>query len=219
MTNLLLAPPALAAVLSLTGLPGGSNKIQDRSPYGNIGTITGATWKRTVGGLWHLSFDGNDDKVLLDGSISLAEDAHWSICIWVNHDAAGGDEYLLGNIYVAGSFARLRLHPSNTYIYDDANHNANWSGYVLPTAKWILLTIVCNGASSNNLELFENITSKGSITLTDSTIGVKTLGHAGGASPSPFTGYIAIPRILRYSLTQFDIVNIHNREKHLFGVW
>ena len=37
-------PPQLGCVLSLTGLPGGGNKTYDRSPYGNIGTIIGATW-------------------------------------------------------------------------------------------------------------------------------------------------------------------------------
>jgi hypothetical protein len=53
----------LGCVLSLSELPGGGSKIYDRSPYGNIGSITGAAWKRLPSGLWVLSFDGQDDYV------------------------------------------------------------------------------------------------------------------------------------------------------------
>jgi len=40
--DLVFSPPELGCVHYLPGLPGGGSKIHDRSPCGNIGTITGA---------------------------------------------------------------------------------------------------------------------------------------------------------------------------------
>ena len=61
--ELIFDPPELGSVLYLTGLPCGGSKIYDRSPYGNHGTITGATWKRLPSGLWYLDLDALDDYV------------------------------------------------------------------------------------------------------------------------------------------------------------
>jgi len=55
---LMFSPPELGCVLYLSGLPNSGSKIHDRSPYGNHGAITGATWQRLPSGLWCLSFDG-----------------------------------------------------------------------------------------------------------------------------------------------------------------
>jgi hypothetical protein len=73
--KILFEPPELGCVLSL-GLPAGSSKIRDRSPYGHIGTITGATWVKLSSGLWCLSFDGVDDMVGCGnpGSLQLTGD-------------------------------------------------------------------------------------------------------------------------------------------------
>ena len=65
--SLIFDPPELGCVLDLPGLPGGGSKTYDRSLYGSVGTITGATWARTEGGLWCLSFDGADNLVTIPG--------------------------------------------------------------------------------------------------------------------------------------------------------
>ncbi len=76
------APP-VGCVLHLSGLPGGGNKIYDRSPYGNIGTITGAVWKRLPSGLWYLDYDGSDDKVVIANESNFDFTDTITIIMWV----------------------------------------------------------------------------------------------------------------------------------------
>ena len=82
--SLVFNPPELGCVLFLPGLPWSSSKIHDRSPYGNHGTITGATWKRLPSGLWYLSFDGIDDYVSLGTSASLNLVDDFTMMAWLN---------------------------------------------------------------------------------------------------------------------------------------
>jgi len=92
--KLVLDPPELGYILHLSGLPGAGSKIYDRSPYGNHGSITGATWIRTPGGLWCLSFDGSDDYFTV-GNTSTFKFLHgaldttgfvWTISWWMALD-------------------------------------------------------------------------------------------------------------------------------------
>ncbi len=79
-----LSTPPIGCVLDLPGLPGAGNKIYDRSPYGNHGTITGAVWKRLPSGLWVLNFDGSDDRVDCGDDPSLSPGlGDWSISVWI----------------------------------------------------------------------------------------------------------------------------------------
>jgi len=63
LDELLFEPPEIGTVLYMPGLPGGGSTIYDRSPYGSHGTIYGATWAKTEGGLWSLDYDGTDNYV------------------------------------------------------------------------------------------------------------------------------------------------------------
>ena len=167
-----------------------------------------------------MSFDGIDDVVILGNEIALADDTPWTISIWVQPDGIHSDRYLYGNTYSAGGFTRLRLHPANTYIYNDANSYASWNGVTLTASLWQLLTIVCNGLDANNLELFINTESQGTTTLADSSQTIKRLGHNGNPSGDWFGGYIAMTKIFtNRALTVLGIKNQFNQEKHLFGVW
>ena len=85
-----LSTPPIGCVLDLPGLPGGGNKIYDRSPYGNIGTIIGATWLRTPSGLWVLSFDGSDDYVDCGSGSSLDITGGITVEVWAKCDGATG---------------------------------------------------------------------------------------------------------------------------------
>jgi len=69
-------------VLNLTGYPGGGSRLQDRSFYGNHGTIIGATWAKLPSGLWVLSFDGTDDYVQVPHSSSLNIDSAITLEVW-----------------------------------------------------------------------------------------------------------------------------------------
>ena len=86
--ELVLNPPELGCVLSLSRFPGGGSKIHDRSPYGNHGTITGATWVRLPSGLWCLSFDGSDDYSKAVDTVLPSGAAARTLSAWVKASAA-----------------------------------------------------------------------------------------------------------------------------------
>ena len=81
--GLVSEPPELGCVLYIPGLPGGNTKIYDRSPYGNHGAITGATWVRLPSGLWCLSFDGSDDYVGCGSGSSLDITGALTMEVWI----------------------------------------------------------------------------------------------------------------------------------------
>ena len=58
--SLIFDPPDIGCVLRMSGRPQGGPVIFDDSPYGNHGTIVGATPVRLPSGLWVLNYDGDD---------------------------------------------------------------------------------------------------------------------------------------------------------------
>ena len=92
----------LGCVLHLPGLPGGDSTIHDRSPYGNHGTITGATWKRLPSGLWCLSFDGSDDYVTVGLGASINITGPFTTKAWVYADVMS-DEKTIYSHYGPGT--------------------------------------------------------------------------------------------------------------------
>ncbi len=85
-------PPAPSgSVLYLPGLPGYGDTIWDRTGNGNHGTITGATWTRTAGGLPLLSFDGANDLVTVTDAPSIQNifDGGGTIIAYVNPASIG----------------------------------------------------------------------------------------------------------------------------------
>jgi hypothetical protein len=219
MKNLLFAPPALGTALSLTGLPGGSHKIQDRSSYGNIGTITGASWVKLPSGLWCLDFDGQDDHIDCGNNPSLYFDAsgQMTLLAWVRRNMAGANHEVMS-----------RRNSANGYMWviDDANRlrfTRAWADFVssdtvFQAGKWYHIALVYN---NNNAQNYVNGVADGSagtgMGYTDETAANLRIGYPYGWGR--FNGKIALPRIYNRAATAFDIQNSYNREKHLFGVW
>ena len=235
MTKVLLAPPALGTVLSLTGLPGGSNKIHDRSPYGNVGTIVGATWAKLPGGLWCLSFDGSDDLVSCGTSSVLNPSDDMTLMAWIKMSGFSG-----GNGNGFGIITRDAVN-QRAYVFQIAATNGYINFYVsktaagaftslidtaaIPTERWNLVTgtyhFVADGSSL--IEIFLNGVSRknasnavGPIVSTTSETQIGNRQYVGVTIP--FAGDIALPRVFNQALSPLDIQNIFHREKHLFGV-
>lgn len=61
---------------------GSGTKVNDSSGRGNAGTITGATWASGKNGK-ALSFDGDDDYVLINNGSSFAPNASTTYCTWI----------------------------------------------------------------------------------------------------------------------------------------
>jgi len=204
--DLVFNPPELDCVLYLPGLPGGGNKIYDRSPYGNQGSITGATWVRLPSGLWCLKFDGQDDYVNCGSVITPTLTSPFTLEVWAMRvsesyntifDSLSGSTGFWCNI--TGYFD-FRTNPGLV---------ETWTGDIISQDVWYHLVVVLDGTTAT---LFVNGVEP-SQTHADHS------AHAAGngilrisdASYYPFDGYIALPRIYRNrKLSSLEIQNHYN---------
>ncbi len=242
--NSLSTLPGPGCVLYLPGLPGGGSKIYDRSPYGNVGTITGATWRRLPSGLWYLDFDGTDDYVNCGTHSSLDITDAITIKLWAYIDPAGGMNgsygYLLSKATggtADGGYAiffddRGAALPTNAIsffvIASDASVGQVNPDNTIPSAGWyhIVGTHNKNLGGTKQVKLFVNAVEKGtadfSKAIATNSYSLKISAVSWDTSPyyrNEGTAYITLVEIYNRDWTALEIQNSFNREKHLFGVW
>lgn len=221
--ELVFNPPELGCVLYFPGLPGGGRIIYDRSPYGNTGTIVGATWVRLPSGLWVLSFDGQDDRIILSTLFDIVP-SDFTLELWFNSQGNTGAERLLvfkQNVINEDRFL-LTVHADERIRWLTEGGNGGnkyaWSAAISQTT-WYHLTAIHKVGQALSLNLSGVITTGdvadtiGAGADTDLAIGANDDG--GG----PFKGLIALVRIHNRALSALEIQGHFNREKHLFGVW
>jgi len=224
--SLAFEPPELGCVLYLPGLPGGDGKVFDRSPYSNVGTITGATWKRLPGGLWYLSFDGDDDYLPMPAS-SLWDFGgnDLTLVLWfklddlnVEHTIISSDANFKGiNLrWNSTSDSKLRLNlSSNGSSWDIANSvvgaKTSWI-----QGQWYFIAFKRNGSSFEvSVDNVSDITVSSSAPL--SSVTSLQFGKFNTAGKW-LKGSLAIIRIFNCVLSDLQLINIRNNEKSLFGV-
>lgn len=240
-----LSTPAIGCGLDLPGLPGGGNKIYDRSPYGNIGAITGATWKRLPSGLWYLDFDGTDDYVDC-GNFTPAGDADKQLTVlywWKG--ATGGAQIICQrdrgenqrSFYVGATTIKFAVNIvddgegatghtkfySNDVDYTDSiwrQFGFTFDGNLADTSEASRrLRMFLNGAriaeSSLTLAADDDIT-----TVFDSNAQVLIAAAENNGVKDNFAeGSVALLRIYNRALSALEIQDHYQQEKHLFGVW
>jgi len=211
-----LSTPPIGCVLYLPGVPGGGNKIYDRSPYGNIGTITGAVWKRLPSGLWYLDFDGSDDYV---ATPYYPDDSAKTFMYWLNCRAISGD-YACG--VNDGSnhrfYAGIDKDGNCFFGMGDSSKYTVASG--ITADNWYLISITGDGLTAryyvNAIEKDNFSYSQSGDSIEPFYVGVlKTLAGV----TAKINGLVALPRVCNRVLSPLEIQNHFNREKHLFGVW
>lgn len=235
--KLVIDSPQLGCVLYVPGLPGGSNKVHDRSPYSNAGTITGATWKQLPSGLWYLSFDAVDDDVdcgydtsLRVGSgdfvvsfwfkIVTQQDA-WDVLLHVGGGSTGGKRYAVVSPPSSSYADQLQFQ-----MDDDSNPcfvNITFTGW----GAWHKVTCVRDGSTARTY-VDDALTETGDSSSTGSlnspnnrpcTIGCNT-DEATGTKGNRALASIALLTIVKgRTWSALDVQNCFNQEKHLFGVW
>ena len=232
LEKMIFEPPAPGTVLYLPGLPGAGSRIYDRSPYGNHGTITGATWKRLPSGLWYTDHDGTDDYIQVPhaASISFGLTDSFTIVVWVNLTAkatrhqilmkritASTDYEILVETIAEGSTARF-------LIWEGGNLPIVESTTVVADSTWHLLVAI-RDVPNDRLQLYVDGTQEGG-NVTDTTTSTITntddlyIGSRQVAgSKYHAQGGIALPRIFNVALTEFDAMKIFKDEKSLFGVF
>jgi len=225
--KLVFHPPELGGVLSLPGLPGAGSRLLDRSPYGNHGTITGATWKRLPSGLWYLYFDGTDDYVTITfpSAISFGD---LTIEIWVYPSTPTGSQPYVG---IADDLSKIDPN-TNDQVLNFAVWGGKWHTNMKDGGAWqgALETATPTPDSNWHLYALTGILGKSRILYLDgveiasdatfTTLGsVEGLRVGGEMFQADSNSKIALVRIYQYARSALQIRNSFNREKHLFGVW
>lgn len=227
-------PPEPGCILYLPGLPGGGNKLYDRSPYGNNGTITGATWKGLPAGLGYLYFDGSDDEVDLGNpaSLNLTGDITWEV--WATFAVPGNGKGVFNkddegaNRQFASIFSKSGTSKLGNVIFKEGGGVSELYGdTVLQADVWYhcvaTYKLITDGASIMDLYLngVPDQTQKtdcvGPLASTSENFGLGA--KMGGGNPRRHQGNIALARVYNRVLTALEVQNHFNREKHLFGVW
>ncbi len=215
-------PPELGCVLYLPGLPGSGSKIYDRSPYGNQGSITGATWKRLPSGLWCLSFDGTDDYVDC-GDKAVYDVANLTIEAWIKVEGSATNQQILTNyVYSAPNSYGYRLF---TYVngrlqlelyfgadgYRNIIHGADYRD---STWHQVVATY-----GEGYLRLFRDGVATVTPIAETRTLAYSAVDLTISAATETLEGQVALVRLYNRALSALEIQNHFNQEKHLFGVW
>jgi len=238
MEKKVFRPPELGCVLYLSALPGGGNKIYDRSPYGNHGTIYGATWK-FQNGIWVLDFDGADDYVTCGNPASLVITGALTYKAWVYFNSFDGSPGIMGRGWSASSTAAKVA--SMLYVGSDGKPVFNicdrttqvnvTADNALSLSTWYMLLAFWDGTTgTDSLQIFVNGVQDGKADSTIASIQTTPaednhfkLGMRGvDGSHGDLDGRIALPSVYRGAISLGKYLRIKerfNREKHLFGVW
>lgn len=224
MERLLSYPPEPGCILCLPGLPGGGDKACDRSPYGRPGTITGAAWRRSPGGLWVLDFDGSDDFVNLGNN--PIPNGDFSLEVWARMDNNG---VVLSTYNGSLPYWHLRA-------YGDVIRFYGQDSAAVSEAYWRHSTAIVGDSRYHHLVLVVDIDAgvylytdsveattlvSGSLADIDGTLHTaKELDI--GRHPDGFGylgGAIGVVRIYVRALGALEIRDHFDREKNLFGAW
>jgi len=216
-------PPQLGCVLFLPGLPGGGSKIYDKSPYGNSGTITGATWVRLPGGLWCLSFDGSDDYVDCGDKDSLKIAGDLTLEAWANLQATGTNPTITSNQDGGTSGYTLAITTGRkiAFRHNGLDTPAMTTDELVGTGQWYHLAGIYSGSEGKlkiliNGKLRKQVNTSG--TPAAATYSLK-IGRYGASGAEYFNGRIALVRVYNRALSALQIQNHFYQEKHIFGVW
>jgi len=224
--KLVFNPPELGTVLSMPGLPGGGSKIYDRSPYGHIGTITDATWKRLPSGLWYLNFNGTSALVDCGNIASInAAQTDFTIRFWIRVSSAAvstiwsynaddtlnpaGDAYLVkpSDLQVGG-FGQSGLA---------VDTNTAWNDGV-----WHMLTIALGSTAWNLYKDDALAFGPQAHTGTQAAFSVNHLFRFAAKlnQPAWYAGDIGSPISVVLGEKPLSYVQYYfHKEKHLLGVW
>jgi hypothetical protein len=237
LDEILFSPPEPGNVLYLPGLPGGGSRIYDTSPYGNNGTITGATWKSTGQGLWYLDFDGIDDDVSISDSVSLGITSTLTVLIWAKLGTTDDPWDALFAQYETtlnqrawhiggggGPGQSMYVNISKDGTWQAGVQKSYYTDATVYDNTWRLLGFTFNAGTLKlyNNGIDETVTKDlddAFVVVHNSTANV-TIGCelANGVKGRFLDCLMALPRIWNRALATAEILHLYRQEKNLFGV-
>lgn len=226
INDLSFKPPPLGLVLFYPGLPGGGSKLYDKSPYGNNGSIVGATWVKSPLGLWCLSFDGTDDYVNCGNpdSIRYGIGDSFTMEAWVYLNSLGSSSRQIMSKRKQWAVDNVEFFYSQ---YDDFAHLYIQDGVAtdgattsVPITAGVWQHIV---GTVNKTEMYCYLNGTPGLKrtrLTTTKINDVNLNIGKNAGGERWLGMIALPRVYGGYTMPPSLVKSHfEREKYLFGVW
>ncbi|MFC7339147.1 LamG-like jellyroll fold domain-containing protein [Haloferula chungangensis] len=188
----------------------------DSSGKGNHGTIVGASWVEGVN-QGALSFDGNNDRVVIPSSAFSTVDQEITIAMWVYGD---GSQPLAGSTFYAANSSGSRV--LNTHIpYSDSNlvwDAGNSSGYDRITrsvsadhykGKWNHWTFTKN-VSEGTMKAYHNgVLYKSAPNLSKGMSGIANAAFGGQLNAASYTGLIDEVRLYDIALTENEVVSLY----------
>ncbi|MFC1705070.1 LamG domain-containing protein, partial [Nanoarchaeota archaeon] len=160
-------------------------------------------------------FGGVSDYIDLNSNeVVLEDDKTWTFTTWYKARSFNVAKYhgLYGNTLGTGEYERLQVTSSNVYIEDEDNSGGG-TGYSWAhssgTDTWNFLAVVCDGSNSNNLELFIDGVSKGTITMANSKQTIRRIGSRGQTNDHMWNGTIDDVLIFNRSLSAAEIEKIY----------
>jgi len=218
LDDLLFEPPEIGTGLYMPGLPGGGSTIYDRSVNGHNGTIAGATWEKTEGGLWGLKYDGIDDVVELQ-DITGVVDLTVLAWIWIDnttgwHGIFGSDHWSHdGDVLIQSSTTKPTLTVRGN---DGANQN--------PTTTYTVKTWEHRGwvyrSAAKTYAFYYNGEPDGDGSYTTAyTPDLTSIVYGKTYTDRWWKGKLGFPlRFYPRELSAFEVINIFQQERHFFGV-
>ena len=211
------AIPPLGTVLSLQGRGYGTGYALDSSPYGNHGTITGATWERLSGGVWVNSFDGSDDLITIGQAGSLANiQPPVTFMTWI-YSTAYESSYRM--VMTKSSKCELRLNDTSKTIqwwFTDVDVAATTTVMVNGTSYFVAGTY-----DGSIMRVFLNGVVEGTHSTTNAipdNTGIDLVIGARSGGGFPWPGRLALGRIVMRALSPAEVGGIFQSERRLFGV-
>ncbi len=226
--DIVFEPPEIGCVLHLGGRPFDGPIIQDNSPYGNNGTITGSVWVRLPSGLWVNGFDNTDDYISIPHASNLNITGDLTILVWLYR--ASRDTY--DTVLLKGSEATSPYQIIFVSYGDMGNHEAFFYSHekadlsgiqqVLSTndtfvmQQWHFLAITRQ--VPGNIIIYRNCVPDIAPVVTDGTPLSNAVDSVdwGKRAAFWFHGYMWGQRMFPRALSATEIANIYNQERQFF---
>ncbi len=217
--KLLFYPPEIGTVLHLAGRPFSGGTILDNSPYGNNGTITGATWARTGQGLDYLSFDGADDRVTQAALPELGVGVDFNVGFWLRVNTLNTPYGIIGN--TLDSTDRFAITVSSIGQILAGIYNGVFAGKKsgnIGDTEWhrYVYTFATSGAVGV-LYRDKNLLT-GSVQVSTASTVAFVLGARSDGTTENLSGGMALEEVGSGIITQEIVNNRYDNERHLFGV-
>lgn len=210
-----------APMYEATGI---SNTSDVAKPHHPILLVHAPTWTKLASGKWVLAFDGVNDYAYIPNAytsdINFATNSIFTASSWVYRSGAmpNGPIFGRGQYNVNGWSFLIASGALSFYTYQRMSYTNN---KVVPASTWSYVSAVFGSPTANQVDFFLN----GDLILKSNT--ATHTGFSGGTDfylgnwPSwaaKIADMLAMPRIWNRALSQIEIREIFNRERHLFDV-